>query len=73
MITLPVERETRLQKAHDEARMEAAICREEGRKERAFYREEIAALREHIKHLTALIPVYSHKHTTLRRSSVDGP
>jgi transcriptional regulator with XRE-family HTH domain len=61
-----------LEEAHrerDEARKEAAICREEARKEReevrkereelrkerAFYQEK---LQEHIKHLTALIPVY---------------
>jgi transcriptional regulator with XRE-family HTH domain len=60
------ERERRLQEAveearkeRDEARKEAAICREEARKDRAFYREVIAAQREDIKNLTALIPVWS--------------
>jgi transcriptional regulator with XRE-family HTH domain len=47
------ESEMRLQQELDEARMEAATCREEARKDRAFYRDEIAALREL---LTALIP-----------------
>lgn len=42
------ERETRLQEALEEAH-----------KDKACYREQIAALREHIRHLTALIPVYS--------------
>jgi transcriptional regulator with XRE-family HTH domain len=46
------ERERRLQEALEEAR-----------KDKACYRNEIATLQEHIKHLTALIPVYS----------VDGP
>jgi transcriptional regulator with XRE-family HTH domain len=51
------EREMRLQEALEEAHEEYDEAQMEGRKDRAFYREEIAALREHIKHLTALIPV----------------
>jgi transcriptional regulator with XRE-family HTH domain len=56
------EREMRLQEALEKAQEEARKAREEASKDRAFYHGQMAALQEQMKHLIALIPVWSSQH-----------